>query len=615
MLFSKFRTSKIQPMLIAVFFIFVFFFSYFANTQISWYTQQSVFYCSSAFITGHFAYPSGLSDLLASFISQFFYFRVIGALIITLLLFLIFIATASLFRKLPYYKTIGFLAILPSGLILFLLRDYNMPLTYFIQFFIAIIFCLLYLKVYNKKNYSRIIILALSVLLLYYVAALGAVILFCLLSIFFEFSKQNTKNTILVLLLNIALIIGISLISKPIFLLSTDATLWGHYAKDFANHNNIFLIALYLFIPLIFMPILFSKKELALDTYHKNNQTYTNNKLFSISLAVLILLVVFIPVDKQKQQINEVEYYAYKQNWDKILEICKKQPSDERLINYYTDLALYKTGRMTINLFDYPQTWGSHALFLTDFTEPTSLIQNSDLYYSLGHIGAAQYWAFEAQTIYENTPRILQRLIKTQIISGNYKAASSFINQLKKSWIHRDIAQYYERCIEDSAVLLADKEIQSKKALRPDINFFLNKREPVNEMFFLLEKNKLNRMAFEYMQTYLLFTHDVNKFVKNLHWMNDLEYKVLPVVYEEALAVYLFNNYDNIDGNYQGIKLSENTKARFKGYGSIMNYYNGNLEQARGSVEVNYKNTYWYYLNYSSPVKTKKEIKYLEGNE
>ena len=96
----------------------------------------------------------------------------------------------------------------------------------------------------------------------------------------------------------------------------------------------------------------------------------------------------------------------------------------------------------------------------------------SDVYYSMGHISQAQRYAFEANEKFDNnSPRLLQRLIKTNIIYGQYRVARKYLAKLSDAVYYKEWCQQYERLLDDKAVE-ADGELGVKrKCLNIDNKF------------------------------------------------------------------------------------------------------------------------------------------------
>jgi hypothetical protein len=336
--------------------------------------------------------------------------------------------------------------------------------------------------------------------------------------------------------------------------------------------------------------------------------------IFSFIIQVIVIIILTASTVKfaivhEQAFIDEVKYLAYNHEWEKLLKLVEENPSNDRFVNFHTNRALYHTGKFADNMFDYSQTWGKYSLFMGEIMIRTILMDNSDLYFDMGHIRAAQHWAYEAQTIYENSPRVLKRLALTNIILGNYKPASSILGILRCSIITKGWAEYYQQCIDDPAKLENDSLIQNKRNLTPTTIFFTNRKNVNYDLLYMLEENEKNKMAFEYLMAYYLLTNDIGNAVRNLGYLKVLGYKKIPRIYEEALMVY-FSKLGIRRVNLGVYKISENTIERYKDYALIVHRNNNDIQAAHDELLNMHRNTYWYYLHFTSPVTTKRELKF-----
>jgi len=601
-----------------IFFAFSWLYILFAvNPAITYFLQQPAFFLSKNYLYGHLAYPGGLIEYLSTFLSQFFYFPWIGALIIVLVIWLISYITGRITKSLNFNKYNLLIQLIPAAGLLFIHSNNEYILTTSMILLSSILFFYIYIQIPTRRIILKSSILIISSAVLFHISGGSALIHYifmCLLSELFNL-KKNKSVLVFILLVFAAfmpyfsarLFNYITLEQAYLFLLLPEP----YY------HPPVLLYGLFIYYPLLIIYISLEKEDFFSSSSIINNKIALSEKHISyISLIVQIILIagltiltVIFAVEPEQKFVNKVKYLAYNEEWEKLLELVKEHPTNDRFVNFHTARALYHTGRLAEDLLDYPQYWGKHALFLGEIVSRTILMDNSDVYFDLGHIRAAQHWAYEAQTIYENSPRIIKRLAMTNIILGNYKAARSILGILKNSIIYKDWAEHYQQLINDPSKLEADSLVQSKRKLQPTDIFFID-RENVNyDLSLLLKKNPNNRMAFEYLMAYHLLSNEIEDPFKNLRYLKGLGYKKIPRIYEEALMVYLTKkNIKRI--NLNGYTISNNTMERYRDYGRIVFKYNNDMRDAQEELYSNHGNTYWYYLHYDSPVTNKRKLKF-----
>jgi hypothetical protein len=119
----------------------------------------------------------------------------------------------------------------------------------------------------------------------------------------------------------------------------------------------------------------------------------------------------------------------------------------------------------------------------------------------------------------------------------------------------------------------------------------------------LLEKNRKNRMAFEYLMAWYMLTKQLDKFVLNLERLDDFDYPTIPRAYEEAMLVYVHSKRQSLD--LRGRRLNAESQQRFENFNQILNRHRGNVQAAYGELARGYLNSYFFYYVYSSLGKDK----------
>ena len=301
-----------------------------------------------------------------------------------------------------------------------------------------------------------------------------------------------------------------------------------------------------------------------------------------------------------------MDYYSYTGQWDELLELVKEHPSEDRLVQFHTNRALYHTGKLHEQMFDYPQTMGVDGLFLTRFLMPEILVPTTQLYIDMGYINEAIHWGNEAISQNENSPQILEQLIVANIIAMNYQSAQLYINNLKSNPLFRKKAIRYEHYMQGGNSPEIDSLVKAKRKIMPSADFVVKRNSPQLDLINLLN-NKDNKMAYEYLQAYFLLKNDVASFVQYFPMGKKYQYPHLPVVFQEALALYTFE-LRRRGKELPKLKLDSDIIKKFNNYLSVIQSDNGDLQKAKSELERNFGNTYWFYVHYLSPVTTKKQI-------
>jgi hypothetical protein len=122
---------------------------------------------------------------------------------------------------------------------------------------------------------------------------------------------------------------------------------------------------------------------------------------FAIVLSVFVL-VFLNNVDYNEKHKIHVNYMAYNWNWEKLLKESEKFESSDRTVAFQVNRALFHTGKLPENMFDYPQIWGVDGLILNRYIMSDVLLPTTDLFMDMGYMNEAIHWANEAISQHEN---------------------------------------------------------------------------------------------------------------------------------------------------------------------------------------------------------------------
>lgn len=175
-------------------------------------------------------------------------------------------------------------------------------------------------------------------------------------------------------------------------------------------------------------------------------------------LCTLGLLVLVSPVglsalnyrfsssNQANNQYIELSNKARLQDWDGIVTTCEQSGRITNLLTQnFLNMALAEKGQLGNRLFDEP-CQDIRSIYIDVITEPDFAMLLSDIYYSMGHIAQAQRYAFELnEKKNDMSPRLLKRLVQTNIIYGQYAVAEKYLTWLKKTIFYKEWAESQEK--------------------------------------------------------------------------------------------------------------------------------------------------------------------------
>lgn len=330
---------------------------------------------------------------------------------------------------------------------------------------------------------------------------------------------------------------------------------------------------------------------LSMTRYITSNKYRLAINTFSILVYTGGTFYFFIfSYNMRERLIIEAEIHLKAGQWEQVINCCQRYRGQNQLITYFNNMALYHTGKMPYNLFDYPQTLGVQSLYLPWKSDSRQTEYGHYIYEQLGYINEAHRWAFEAMTVFGETAPHLINLIRYNTVNHRPKVAIRFIRKLKHSLFYRKQAEELEKH-------LSSGELPDLKAIPYDKEEkvrFANILNMGPELNYLCDKDSTNRMAFEYLMSDLLLSNQLIRFAENLKRIRHFSYPVFPRIYEEALYTYRLG-VDEETFNRLDFNISPATEERFKTYYALYQ------KKDRQALKKQFGNTYWYYLNFISP--------------
>jgi len=588
-------------------------------------TNFPVFYLGWTFFHETIWYLGGLIEYISAFLSQFLYYSWAGAIVLTVHAWLIYTCT-SYFLKAIKADRFHFVSFIPAILLLITYNKYTYHFTTTTALLAALAFLCLYVKAAPKsKLLSVLFFLLLSVLL--YIIAGAAYLLFAVVCGIYEVFFKRRFETGLLYFLSAAVIpylIGVMVFSVSIIDAYSELLPISWKIISFPGRRIMIelVYALYLLLPVIAIALglwwYFAAKLTLLlhratvsepqddekgeqqtgDESSASGPEIASRHRWTIDFELLAVLViataaVFFSRDYQRKTMFEIDYYACRRNWQKVLSVSRRRPLNH-LIVHMVNRALYHTGRLPYDMFSYSQH--PKGLLLSSKEHMLEHWRRFDTYYDLGTMNHCECALVESLELYGERPEILKRLAMVKMAKGELNAARVYLGALSKTLFYSGWAKSYLQQLESDPNLSADEEIQRLRSLMPEkdegsIDF------PVEKIFSeLLEKNRQNQMAFEYLMAWYMLNRQLDEFVQNITRLDDFDYPKIPRYYEEAILTYMFKTKKAV--NLHGHNISGQSVRRFRNFIQTANRHRTDKEAAFSELAKNYGDSYFFYYAY-----------------
>jgi len=571
------------------------YFSTVGDYIIIYQNNHSLFLFDKYYYSEFLKLPGGLSEYVAAFFVQFFYFKYLGALLISLLFTVIVYLSQRIISA--FNNHISFIAYAPAIILLLYFKTPEFGLTIPVAIIINLLAILLILRI--KSVIIKLPIIAALIIILYFITS-TVFFMFSVILVFLLLKQIMDCNNI-----NLKIILGISLFVAVLLSLLTPFIIGVNYFHLILSDSYFRLIGDEPFKnPVIFISFLLSIFLLpiaVLKTYERVKFIYEKRYIHIVIYTCLVLFAVFVlfrNYDKRVSQMIHMAEYANNEKWDDVLQISKEYKGNNYLVSYYTNVALLMSDKIDKDLLKHNQSSGARGLFFTWDRSRKKSEHGGLLYYHLGFINEAHHWAFESLISNGVNSRQLKMLALTNLINGRFKTSDKYLNKLRKSLFYSDWANDYSKLNTDSVLWSKTELIRDKRAQIPKQDFFMNLKNLAPDLEQMVKYNPDNRAALSYLLSYYLLSNQVNKFSIMLQKYNDNG--EVSKLYQEALLIYIIA-HPKKKTDFKDLVVSAEVYEEFKNYAADMRKYRPRRGKIDKKFTQEYGDTYWYYLHFVSP--------------
>jgi hypothetical protein len=570
--------------------LFVVFFLYFAvfnRYHILYLEQSQLFIYNIDFIKDKFSLPGGLAFYLGSFFTQFFISSLAGAFIITMNAFAVYKLTIYILQKHRISNIVS--AIVPVWLLAILQSNELFLFAQSMGYLMLLSFFALYISV--NKSGLRYIFYFTSWPVLYLLIGGFSIPLILMCAIHELLFKKEKHYRLISLFYIIEGVIIPYAAASILFFISSDKIFIYPVIIELHSFYLYALILLIVWIPLMSIANYFLNISRP-NIFRLKDRKLPDMLLVASIFAIMVFCIAEYGYNKRTELMLGIDYHVQHEEWAKVLKLSDHYPDFNRMVVYATNLALYKSGNLLENLFNYPQAGASGLRLKSE--RSSGFFFGGDVFYYLSYTSEARRWAFETMIARGLNPRALKRLITTSMVYRETDIAAKYLNILNRTLFYRKFTNKYINYLKNPGLADKDRDISMQRSLMIHSDFVSNENDL--NLLDLLSNHPDNKMAYEYLLASLLLDKRLDEFVKYVSMIKDYGYTTLPVHIEEALVFY--NSFENKNIMPAGFSINPKTILRFKDYINSYNSSKGNMQVAARELNGKYGKTYWYYLRF-----------------
>ncbi|MCF7955897.1 MAG: DUF6057 family protein [Phycisphaerae bacterium] len=597
----------------------------FGNTRLIYhafgrFVDYPVFFTGWEFFRGAIDHPGGVVEYVTGFLSQFYYYPLGGAIVITIVISLTCLATAMLVRFAGFNSLAGIVGYTPAIFFLAMHSQCEHPLGVFVALLLNLWALVAYEKIRQQSIALRCCLFMVMFVLLYLAAGACAFLFGILAAVYELFIRRSFLSAGLYILLTglLPLAVGwcfdMRLMDIYLYSLPFDPRVSLDAKTAKALYISILCILSGVFVCQFFI----SRKKSAEESVKKSKQTSVNTiktwlrwlKFSTVPVVVVLAAIVTVNRSTGIEKLRlQADFYAGNNMWTELLEYANRFPivSRDPEGNHNIIQALHHTGRLGEELFRYPQF--KEGMFLPPrggnsvqestqgnirgYRRGISIIRLSLL---LGRVNVAEKDSYELLENVGECPEILRYLAIINIAKGQPETARVFLEVLSGDLIHGAKAKSTLKRLDEDPELSDDAEIVRLRSvmLTKDITADQSLGELMSD---LLEVNPHNRLAFEYMMLYYLKSKEVDKIAHNMYRFGNFGYKKVPRHYGEAILLHLGNTRERI--KTYGWKIDPQTYKTGDRFMAALKFNPVGQPSSARNLAPEFGSTYFYYYIFS----------------
>lgn len=552
-----------------------------------YYIEQSqLFLFSKTYVLDKLVLPGGLSMLVAEFLVQFFILPYVGAVVVAALLTGVGICTTGIVKRIAPSSELFILYVLPVLALLFAHFDFNYRVQGTVCYLMMTAVLYGYMRI--RKDLFRLIAGCVLVPVLFWLAG-SVALLFAGMVCLYELLRKTPEWYISLVGMAEVLLLGLGAVYF---------SLMGEYrwvfAPDLYYHNTLHPKSI-IYYSWICLPLV-----MLVAFFFRNKKGLPEKKLIAGICCVGQLAVIGgilwwgIPKfsDTKALRLKKLDYFARTEQWDKTIEECKGKLTNF-LYMCHLNMALANRGELSDKMFNFDQHGPQGLIVQWNKSENISCML-SDIYFTMGATASAQEMAFEGyvSAMENGNPRMLKRLVQTNLIYGAYPVAEKYISILEKTFAYRDWASAQRKYLYNDEAVENDPVLGLRRRMLPEHNSLAMIDGLTGDLELLLRKGPANSAAMQYLGAMYLLAKDLEGFktvVEKYYGTESLP--VLPLHFQEAVIVMSEKEPDY----WKQFNISETVVNRFADYKKQV-LANRNNSALAGLLNRSYGNTYWFYF-------------------
>lgn len=521
---------------VACFVFFQFFYKYHLVHRL----DLQLFLYSQEYLSSYFHHPAWLASLAGDFLTQFFYFEIGGSLVLVAL-----------------HLALGLLFYLASGEVLSVWTK-SEPKHRTVWFWLRILlsFCVMTWEALRNCD--------IDYRLSSTIALIGGIALFLL---FAHTPSRFRYLTGAVLAVIAYWMFGYGIWALLIFILLYELGL------------RRYLSALVCLVVALVMPL-----ALRQSYYLTMKQAYLipTNKFWS-------------QPDFMIEKLLKLDVLSASGQWNEVALMTENDYQKSGLGAYFYNLSHGMRGDLPDKLLSQPQPGPLGLLLpLNPKMSPLAIWSSNEAWFQLGDMTMAEHSALLGMIFSADhrSARMVKRLVEINMVNGDTTAVMKYLGMLQKTWLYKSWADARVPGRESPAV---KAWLQRKRSFVAQTDTLRDAVNPAVSLRLLLDSNKENKLAMDYLLCYDMLAKDIDGFMSDYNKYKLPGNEPAESVYAQALLIGLAQRKTPPEE----VKKYMIAPEFFSEFTNYTNLYEKNY-LGRAYLVSQFGKTYWFYYHFAT---------------
>jgi hypothetical protein len=546
--------------------------------------QLSLFALNVDTLSAYLSKPAVLAGIVGDWLTQFYLWRGVAAVIITLVLLGVWAGMRLALRRLGVTAHASLWALLPVGSELALTCHVEYPLTMSVGLLMSLWLFLLVTQISVSRRAVWRTVAHLIALPVLYVMAGAPCLAYALLALTDELRRSRYLPALTLL----SMVVAMPLAGYTFYLLSPAQSCYYPLIGGYLWHSPFIFMMTEAALLLALLPL-------------------CGIRLFHTRAFALVLTVVWTGgtisyvYDAKCESDLAFSSEAYFGRWDKVLRMSKQSHPFSALSTYYTNLAYARKGELPEQLMQHLQP--AHYGLLQEVNEKLDYLHDvaaCDALLACGDQSGAQHAALVGMTFTprQRSTRLLRKLSDIALVNGDYDVARKYLHLLSQTTLHRHWAE--ERLhILNSGQQDSIPAWNRARQLLPKSDTLYHANQWRISLSNLLDGYPQNQIAADYLLCYSLLQKATPEFKADYDRHYYPVYSTPPRLYQEALLMCIPDSADE-SAYLKHYHISPAVYSECRDYIALRKQ----VPPTDPTMRQRFGKTYWFYFDFAQIKRT-----------